>query len=652
MNATLPNHDQPEVIRVLHVDDDPDFQDVAATLLERADNRLVVETATRVSEALDRLASETFDCIVSDYDMPEQNGIEFLEAVRTTDPNLPFILFTGKGSEAIASDAISAGVSDYLQKQGGTDQYAVLANRIVNLVEKFRAEQAQQRNRVLVEEATDVILVVGTDATIQYATPSAEPILGRTPKELVGTSGFAPIHPDDQEYVMSVFAELAEDPGGRRSTEFRYERPDGTWIWAEARGRNLTHTDIVDGIVIYTRDITEHKTHEQLIEDLHGTARELVQAETPQEVSETTVEAIRSVLDMPANAIHLSDETADGLAPVAWTDACQELVGTIPTLYPGESLAWDVFETGDAQVYDDVSTASGRLNPDTAFKSEIILPLGEHGVLLIGSSETDAFDETDLSLAQTLSAHATTVLDRIAREADIRTTTDRYRTLVDHFPAGAVFLYDLDCTCVLAGGQGLTDAGLSSGDVIGKRPSDRYPEAIAAELEGKLQDALDGESSVFEQTYQGRSYRIQTLPVEDGDHVMAVSQDITARKTREDALEALQQRTHALMHTTTKEETAQIAVDAAREILDSPLSGVHLLADSQQTLNPVAFLDTTPDGLGDAPAYDRTAMSDPRSQIVWGVFESGEPLVIDDTRDHGSLAEVTPVRSVVVHPLG
>jgi len=54
------------------------------------------------------LANQGVDCIVSDYDMPRTNGIEFLEAVRDQHPELPFILYTGKGSEEVAGEAISA----------------------------------------------------------------------------------------------------------------------------------------------------------------------------------------------------------------------------------------------------------------------------------------------------------------------------------------------------------------------------------------------------------------------------------------------------------------------------------------------------------------------------------------------------------------
>jgi CheY-like chemotaxis protein len=112
-------------IRILHVDDEPSFADVATAHLEREYDQLNVETATSASEAFERLAEEEFDCVVSDYSMPGRNGVEFLEDVRRNHPELPFILFTGKGSEEVASEAISAGVTDYLQKQPGSEDRTI-----------------------------------------------------------------------------------------------------------------------------------------------------------------------------------------------------------------------------------------------------------------------------------------------------------------------------------------------------------------------------------------------------------------------------------------------------------------------------------------------------------------------------------------------
>jgi PAS domain S-box-containing protein len=130
-----------ESIRVLHVDDDSSIGELTATLLEREDERIEVQTAASTDEGLAIAAEQSIDCIVSDYEMPGRSGLDFLEAVREDQPDLPFILYTGKGSEEVASDAISAGVTDYLQKGVGADQYALLANRIRNAVEGYRDSQ-------------------------------------------------------------------------------------------------------------------------------------------------------------------------------------------------------------------------------------------------------------------------------------------------------------------------------------------------------------------------------------------------------------------------------------------------------------------------------------------------------------------------------
>jgi len=70
-------------------------------------------------EALEVLKEESFDCIVSDYSMPGMNGVEFAnEAIRRK--KIPFIIYTGKGSDEVAEEAFATGVDDYLRKEMGT----------------------------------------------------------------------------------------------------------------------------------------------------------------------------------------------------------------------------------------------------------------------------------------------------------------------------------------------------------------------------------------------------------------------------------------------------------------------------------------------------------------------------------------------------
>ncbi|MFB6101769.1 MAG: PAS domain S-box protein [Haloplanus sp.] len=148
-------------VRVLHVDDDPGSVSLTAEFLERMGDDLVVETATSASEGLDLLSEGPFDCVASDYDMPRMDGLEFLDAVREEHGSLPFILFTGTGSEEIASEAIARGVTDYLRKRPGSEGYELLANRVENAVEQYRAtRRARMFDRIsrLVRECNRVLV--------------------------------------------------------------------------------------------------------------------------------------------------------------------------------------------------------------------------------------------------------------------------------------------------------------------------------------------------------------------------------------------------------------------------------------------------------------------------------------------------------------
>lgn len=251
----------PHPIHLLHVDDDPALTDLVAEYINRIDDMISVDSATSASEGLELLEENNYDCIVSDYDMPGMDGIEFLEVIRTDHPDLPFVLYTGKGSEEIASEAISAGVTDYLQKGNGTSQYTVLQNRIENAVSQYRAQQeierTKRRYQRLIEESSDVITVTDTNGEYQYVSPAAESVLGYTPDELLGENGFDYIHPDDRARALDQFTKLIENPDTRGVAAFRFKTPDGDWLCLEGRGRNLLHDPVIEGIVVYAREVSE-----------------------------------------------------------------------------------------------------------------------------------------------------------------------------------------------------------------------------------------------------------------------------------------------------------------------------------------------------------------------------------------------------------
>jgi PAS domain S-box-containing protein len=257
-------------IHVLHVDDEPNFAAMAAEFLEREDDRISVQTATNARDALDILAESEIDCIVSDHDMPGQNGIEFLETVRKEHPDLPFVLYTGKGSEAVASDAIGAGVTDYLQKGGGTEQYEILANEIVSAVQKHRTERElddlRRRYTELVEQNFVGIYIIQHGEFV-YVNPRLAEIHGYDePAEIIGLSPLDLVAPEERERVQT---NLERRLSGQKE-EIQYQtigrRKDGERIDIELHGSRIDYEG-EPAIIGAELDVTERKEREAVLKE-------------------------------------------------------------------------------------------------------------------------------------------------------------------------------------------------------------------------------------------------------------------------------------------------------------------------------------------------------------------------------------------------
>jgi PAS domain S-box-containing protein len=167
------------------------------------------------------------------------------------------------------------------------------------------------------------------------------------------------------------------------------------------------------------RNITELKDHERRVVELHETTRRLFRAETKTEAADVALSAASDLLGLPLNTVFLYEAGENALVPVASTPEAEALLGDIGSMGPGDGIGWTVFETGEAKSYDDVSEAPRRFNPETEIRSELLLPLGDHGVFVIGATETGAFDEQMESLAKLLTTNLEAALDRIEQQRDL-----------------------------------------------------------------------------------------------------------------------------------------------------------------------------------------------------------------------------------------
>jgi PAS domain S-box-containing protein len=255
---------------VLHVDDEPAFLDLVATYLEGIDDAFEVRSETEVDEALDALDDEPIDCVVSDYEMPGTDGLAFLELVRERDPTVPFVLFTGKGSEEIASEAISAGVTDYIQKRSGTDQYTVLANRVRNAVDQARSRAAlaasQERLSRFIEQSPLGTIEYDETFRIVRVNPAAEEILGYSESELVDETWARFVPEELHRHVAEVERRLRADAGGYRSVNENV-RADGERIQCAWHNQVVTDDDgEVIRVVSQFEDVTERTERKRELE--------------------------------------------------------------------------------------------------------------------------------------------------------------------------------------------------------------------------------------------------------------------------------------------------------------------------------------------------------------------------------------------------
>lgn len=104
-------------LNIVHLDDDEKFLKMVSKLLEKKFPDLKVYATSDPVNALSLVESNSIECIVSDYEMPELNGLEFYGKVRNRDTEVPFILYTGREDEKLASRAISSGITSYLDKK-------------------------------------------------------------------------------------------------------------------------------------------------------------------------------------------------------------------------------------------------------------------------------------------------------------------------------------------------------------------------------------------------------------------------------------------------------------------------------------------------------------------------------------------------------
>ncbi|WP_050032499.1 GAF domain-containing protein [Halorubrum halophilum] len=276
----------------------------------------------------------------------------------------------------------------------------------------------------------DAVVIVDSDGVVRAGNERVEEILGYTPAEVEGTDFETLVYDPDEGAAGEVLHRYVVDPEPRSmaaSLDLCARRADGTEVPVTLSLGPFDH-DGETFLVVTIVDVREERAQQaelhrrtRTLEALHEATQHLLKTTDREFAAEAAVEYVEEVLGHPIAAIWLYDEGRDLLDPVVWTDAADELVGDHPTFAPDSaSISWDVFESGDPAYVADTYDDPDRHNSDSPIRSELILPLGRYGLINIGATERDAFDESDLAVARLWAATVTMVFVRIERERQLR----------------------------------------------------------------------------------------------------------------------------------------------------------------------------------------------------------------------------------------
>jgi len=337
-----------EGITVLYVDTAP----AVPASLDAADEISEIRRAQRVEDALDVLDAERVDCVVSEYTLPDSDGLAFLRAVRNRWPHLPFVLFTNDGDEAIASEAVGAGATDYLPRR----RTAVLGERVVAAVTDTAEQQA------ILGRMTDAFFAVDTDWRFTYVNERGRAILceaigkSYSAAELLGRSIWEEL-PSAVDTAFYDAYHRAMDDQEPVSLEEHYS-PTDTWFEVRAYPSPT-------GLSVYFTDVTERKLRENELAERDRVLREVYQLISDKE--------------------RAFEEKVDALL-----DLGREVLGT-------DCAALSTIE-GDDYVFDVVHDPSGELT------SGDVVPLGatnceravvDEETLVLGDVAAEAPELTD-----------------------------------------------------------------------------------------------------------------------------------------------------------------------------------------------------------------------------------------------------------------
>ena len=255
-------------IRILHVDDDSSFLEISKQILLEMNSCFIINSVSSVDEALQRLSTEDFDIVVSDYEMPRKDGLDFIKIIKELKISVPFILFTGRGREEVAIQALNLGADGYFNKRGSPETvYGELAHGIRKATEHKKAQEAlkisQKFSQIFRNGPVAISITRLSDGKILDANEEISEVLGYLPNQVINKTTLELnvwVNPEQR----SIFTQNLVAQGTLQNHELNFIKKDGKQVWVNVSS-SILEIENEHCLVSSFVDITEYKRIEALL---------------------------------------------------------------------------------------------------------------------------------------------------------------------------------------------------------------------------------------------------------------------------------------------------------------------------------------------------------------------------------------------------
>ena len=230
-----------------------------------------VETASEMVEALNH---EKWEVILADYNLPEFSAPKALEVLRNTKLDIPFIIVSGGIGEDTAVAAMRAGANDYLMKGNLARLVPAVERELRDAAVRVSRRKAikelresEMRHRTLIENASDIIVVLNSKGVVSFISPACEKVLGKKEDDFIGKDWFQFAEESFRLKIKNEYCQSLSQKLVSFSFEGRFIDANGDSRVLDATAQNLLNDEAIKGVVLNVRDVTERLKSQAAIRD-------------------------------------------------------------------------------------------------------------------------------------------------------------------------------------------------------------------------------------------------------------------------------------------------------------------------------------------------------------------------------------------------